>query len=342
MINSKAFDALSGNERLKALFSELIEKSAVPHSVIISGPEGSGKNTLAKILTMALACGAELKPCAKCEACRKISEGISPDITYIKPLKDRKTIGVEAVRNIRDSVYIAPNDLDVRVYIINGAELMTVQAQNALLKLFEEPPVGVYFILLCASATGLLSTVRSRAPEFKTEIFTDEKITDLLLNNSGRAKDLYNSDMKSFRQILRLSAGSYGKALSLIKDKAGNSAPVFSKTEEYLSLLSGASRADFLVAATAVCKSREEMTGFGLMLLSALRDMLAVRKSGTPDLCFFSSHEDARGFARKFTVKALADIYLAAEKSEAEISDTNINLQTAGLVMADRLWKAKN
>ena len=82
---------------------------------------------------------------------------------------DRKTLGVEAIRAITDSIYIAPNDLEVRIYLIPEADTMTPQAQNALLKTLEEPPSGVYFFLLSENSANLLQTISSRAPSIKMQ-----------------------------------------------------------------------------------------------------------------------------------------------------------------------------
>ena len=135
-----AFDRLYGNESLKATLRGFSSRKAFPNCLIISGAEGSGKYTVATLCAMALACESNDRPCGECPSCSKIERGISPDVITVSVPKDRKTIGVDAVRQIRSGAYIMPNDLKIKAYIIENAEKMTEQAQNALLKIFEEGP----------------------------------------------------------------------------------------------------------------------------------------------------------------------------------------------------------
>ncbi len=130
----------------------------LPHAVIIEGAEGSGRRTLADILARFAVCLGEHKPCGVCSACRAVD---SPDITVVEPVKSNIT--VDQIRAIRDAAYIVPNQSAKRVFIIPNASLMNTQAQNALLKVLEEPPATVMFILTCEYTRQLLGTVVSRS-----------------------------------------------------------------------------------------------------------------------------------------------------------------------------------
>ncbi len=342
MTNFSAYDAVFGNEALKKAFSGFTEKSAFPNSVIISGRKGSGKQTFARLEAMSVSCRNEKKPCLECESCRKIAAGISPDVIFISAQKDRKTIGIEAVRNIRESAYIAPNDLSSKFYIIKDADTMTVQAQNALLKLFEEPPANVYFILLCSSASGLLPTVRSRAPEFRTELFGDAKMRELLLAHSKRAAGLYASDRDSFEKAVHLAGGSYGEALRLTDVSDKKTFAVFFAAARVIDALSHEKRGDFLSAILEEASGRENLVRLFELMLAAVRDMAAVKKlRGEFELMFYSDVSSARAASAPFTLKGLLDIGSALQKAQAQISDTNVNVQTAAMVFADRLWNLK-
>lgn len=127
-----------------------------PHTVLV---EHDGEEALrfAREAAAALLCG---KPGCTCGACRRVREGFHPDVQTLD--RENRDIAVDDVRAMRRDAYVAPLESGRKVYIILHAQNMNGAAQNAALKLFEEPPAGVYFILLCDNAQALLQTVRSR------------------------------------------------------------------------------------------------------------------------------------------------------------------------------------
>ena len=158
------FDALAGNERLKENLTGSLRRGHISHFYLICGPEGSGKHTLAKMLASAILCEKENAPCGFCTPCRKIKEGNHPDfITVTDP--EHKNIAVKIVRQIRDDMFILPNEADHKIYLF-GQDL-GVEGQNALLKVLEEPPEYGVFMLLTDNPDKILPTVRSRCTELK-------------------------------------------------------------------------------------------------------------------------------------------------------------------------------
>ena len=156
-------EGLLGNERLKKGLAAAFAADRLSHCYLIAGPAGSGKRTLARILTAAMECTAGTgRPCGKCLQCRKVLDGVHPDvITVDDPAK--KTVTVDLVRKARTDVYIKPNEGLRKVYVIPRAAEMNAAAQNALLKVIEEPPEYAAFLLLTEAAERLLPTIRSRA-----------------------------------------------------------------------------------------------------------------------------------------------------------------------------------
>ncbi len=342
MVNKEAYKSIFGNSALKETLFGFTARRSFPHAVIFSGAEGSGKKTFAELSAMAIACENENKPCGECAACRKIKQGICPDIINVGLRNDKKSIGVEAVRQIQESVYSIPNDLSVKIYIISDADKMTSQAQNALLKLFEEPPKGVYFFLLCSTAAELLPTVRSRAPELRTEVFGEEKLDMLLTDNFDAAVQLKKGTPDAFRRLLHLSGGSYGMAKKLISQGNAKVLCSFADTEQVLHLLAGSDRSELLIKMNRLSSSRDELTVLATQLMSAMRDMTAVKRAGkNAPLLFFTGKEAAEELSGKFSLSALVKMYKILISESEKISGTNVNVSTAALALADKLWDSK-
>ena len=173
------FEALLGNERLKENLTGSLRRGRISHFYLISGPAGSGKYTLAKLLAAAILCGKENAPCGICNACRKVFDGNHPDfITVTDP--DHKNIAVKIVREMRDDIFIRPNEADYKIYLF--AQDLGIEGQNALLKVLEEPPKYGIFILLTDNSEKILPTVRSRC----TELSLTGLPQDILRQTLGR------------------------------------------------------------------------------------------------------------------------------------------------------------
>ena len=158
------FETLLGNDRLKDNLNHSLSRGRISHFYLISGPEGAGKHTLARLLAAAVLCQGAKKPCLNCAACRKVLAGTHPDfITVDDP--EKKTVSVELIRQARADIYVQPNEADHKIYLFPRAQDMGLPSQNALLKVLEEPPAYGVFLLLTDNPEKLLPTVRSRCVE---------------------------------------------------------------------------------------------------------------------------------------------------------------------------------
>ena len=159
--------ALAGNRRLKEQLTGQEDGRGLANAYILSGPVGSGRHTLARLLAAAMVCTAapEKKPCGQCGPCRKVRDNIHPDVKLISGPGDGKPISVDQVRALRTDAYIRPNEGERKVYLLERAEQMNPSAQNAMLKLLEEGPSYAAFLLLAENSAALLQTVRSRCEE---------------------------------------------------------------------------------------------------------------------------------------------------------------------------------
>ena len=140
------------------------------HAYLIASVSAEERNAIADRLAMAMVCEGDDKPCGVCRHCRKARNGIHPDILIVdrdteKENKGKREIYVDRIRDIVSDVAICPNEAEKKVYILRNADRMNVSAQNALLKVLEEPPTHACFILCAEQADGLLDTIRSRCVE---------------------------------------------------------------------------------------------------------------------------------------------------------------------------------
>lgn len=131
------------------------------HAYIVYGD--GGRDMLALRIAAALLCsGSGDRPCGECINCTKVASAVHPDAIIVDRLEDKREISIDQIRAVREDAYIVPNEAERKVYIIKNAGLMNTAAQNALLKVLEEPPASAAFILVAASEEELLVTVRSR------------------------------------------------------------------------------------------------------------------------------------------------------------------------------------
>lgn len=132
----------------------------IPHAIMLEGERGLGKHTLAAHIASLAVCSGNTPPCGQCRSCHLCSVGSHPDVVMISP--QGKQIKIDQIRDLRQKAYLKASMGERKVYIIESAENMNEASQNAFLKVLEEPPAGVIFILLAKSADSLLPTVRSR------------------------------------------------------------------------------------------------------------------------------------------------------------------------------------
>ena len=165
-----SFKDVVGHKNIIKYIQNAVTADAVSHAYILNGERGSGKKLLANLFAMSLQCqnrDEDGDACGKCQSCRQALGGNQPDIirvTHEKP----NTISVDDIRvQVNDDIVIRPYSSKYKIYIIADADLMSVQAQNALLKTIEEPPQYAVIMLLTENADTLLPTIRSRCVMMK-------------------------------------------------------------------------------------------------------------------------------------------------------------------------------
>lgn len=204
------------------------ERRALPHALLFTGGDGSAA---AEFAAAAMECTAEDKPCGVCAACRKVREGIHPDVTRVQDA-EHKNIAVDVIRAVRTDAYIRPNEGARKVYIFEDCSLLTEQDQNVLLKTVEEGPPYAAFLFCAENSAAVLQTLRSRCVELKLRPENggpapEESETALALcravgqKKRGSAAELLvelerrKTDREQLRSVLEQAHGLFAQALLL-------------------------------------------------------------------------------------------------------------------------------
>ena len=205
------FPGFYGNDGLKLRLSHALSGGGFSHFYLLVGPQGSGKKTLARILAAAMECtGSGDKPCGVCPNCHKILDASHPDVITVD--SDKATVPISVIRDMQTDAYIRPNEGKKKIYLIPRGQDMQAPAQNALLKLLEEPPEYCVFLLMTDNAEKILTTVRSRATQL-----TLFPLSDSLLHS--RLSALHpEKDASEISAAIEKCSGYLGTALSFLQE----------------------------------------------------------------------------------------------------------------------------
>ncbi len=201
--------SVRGHERPRDFLRSAMAQERLPHALLFAGPEGVGKRSLALALVASLQCeGAGDDACGDCSACRQLQAGTHPDFQLVQLATGKKEIGIDRIRELKRFMQLQPVRGKTKVGVINDAHLLTVAAQNALLKVLEEPPARSFLFLISGSPDALLATVRSRCQRLQFAPLPTDMVADILMAGTSTSAE-------TARRLAVLADGSPGRAQSL-------------------------------------------------------------------------------------------------------------------------------
>lgn len=279
------------NKRAQETLAAFVNGGRFPHALLLEGPEGSGRRTFAREIAAALFCRGEHKPCGSCNQCRKVLEQNHPDVEYYGGDGSRRSFHIDTIRQLRQNAWLLPGEAPCRVCVLCGAENMTDQAQNALLKILEEPPEHTVFILTAENRSMLLPTILSRVQTIRLEPLTPAEILPVLRE---RCPDQPGEKLEWAAE----TADTIGQALALLADESLQKHAQLA--QRMLELLCNGSEYDLLTAVEPVSRKREDL----LEVCTQLRQLL------TAELTRAASGGESRFSTRRITrmLEALDDL----------------------------------
>ncbi|MDD3171270.1 MAG: DNA polymerase III subunit gamma/tau [Bacilli bacterium] len=217
------FSEVIGQEVIVRTLQNSIATGKITHAYLFSGPRGTGKTTVARILAKALNCeeGPTSEPCGKCVSCREIADGNNPDVIEIDGASNT---GVDDIREIREKVKFLPGGSKYKIYIIDEVHMLSQSAFNALLKTLEEPPKHVIFILATTEPHKVLPTILSRCQRYDFKSLTVNEIVGLITRVAEEEDIKITNEAKiaiaeSAEGGMRDALSYFDQAISLSDDK---------------------------------------------------------------------------------------------------------------------------
>ena len=311
------FHDILGHEQIIAHLQNTIEEDKVSHAYIFNGPEASGKMMLAEAFAMALQCEGEGKrPCLECRSCRQAADHNQPDIIYVSHEKPN-TIGVDDIRTqINNDIDIKPYSSRYKVYIVDEAQKMNQQAQNALLKTIEEPPAYAIILLLTTNADSFLQTILSRCITLNLKAVKEEKIKEYLMKHY-QIPD-YQADI-----CAAFSQGNVGKAIQLASSEEFGE--LKASVLQLMKRLEDIDLYEMTGAVKQIAEYKLSVNDYFDLMMIWFRDVLYLKATNDVDgLIFKDEVYDIKKQAAKRSYQGIETILEALEKAKIRLN-ANVN-----------------
>ncbi len=298
-----------GNQTAQQFLSKISEENRVGHAYLIYGEDGLGKKAFAKRFAQTILCKGFPKPCFCCPPCKKIAQGIHPDVTWLLGGEGKNSIHIEQIRRLRADCQIKPNESEKKVYIITNVQNMTDGAYNAFLKTLEEPPSHAVFLLTAPNIDRLPPTIVSRGVPIQLFPLSEEEIRAAL---AKRFPDLPESLREA---AAAASEGNLGQAQKILEDE--DFLKMQKTAEEFCILASQGKEYELMKLLFPMEKDKVKL---GLLLKQAqllFRGVLLER-------CGMETSGTGHSFGGQMTQKQLQEIILFLQQMRMKL-ETNAN-----------------
>lgn len=313
------FSNMIGQTAVKAHLQKSLQTGKVSHAYIFYGEKGSGKKSLADLFARALQCesGGD-EPCNQCTSCKQAFNHNQPDIIYVQHEKPAIISVDEIRRQVNNSIAIKPYSSNRKIYIIDEAEKMNVQAQNALLKTLEEPPSYAVIILLTTNLEGMLQTIRSRCVTLTMKPVSDKDIQRYLM------KEVQIPDYKA-GVCAAFARGNVGRAMELAVSVEFEE--LKEETLQLMQQLQDKSLSDLAAFAKTKADKNSNTAAFFELLQMWYRDVLLYKATGgTGQLIFGEDISHIKKMAVKCTYEGLNRMLNSIEEARTRLAG-NVNAE---------------
>lgn len=315
------FNEFVGNEFLKNQFIHMAKSKKIPHSIILQGNAGLGKCTFAKLIAKLIFCENFFDTtCDECSNCKKIDNDVHPDLIFPETSGALETYNIATVRKIREDAYVLPNDANFKVYVFKDADNMNTSAQNALLKVIEEPPKHVIFIFTCKKSTSFLDTILSRSQVFSLNAVDKSKAVEFI------AKKVPELSIEVIKKSVDDFNGNIGKSLEFLKSDGKNEA--MTVAEGILKALLTPNEFEVLRAVSQIKSDKNFFKQVLNNMLLILRDAMVFNYITVLE----TSADLARQISKKISTKKILKLMnLVNEMNDLIFYNVNQNLLTTYL-----------
>lgn len=315
----KDFSKIIGHEKIIEYFKNAITMDKVSHAYILNGAEKSGKMMLAEAFAATLQCEkGGISPCGECHSCKQAAGRNQPDIIYVTHEKPN-TLGVEDIRKqLNDDIVLKPYSSKYKIYIIDEAEKMNVQAQNALLKTIEEPPAYAIILLLTTNADTFLPTILSRCVRLDLKAVADEKLRKFLMEEK-QVPD-YQADI-----CVAFAQGNVGKAIQLAGSENFNE--MKNSALQLIKRLKEIDLYEMTQAVKQIAEYKLEINDYFDLMMIWYRDVLLYKATADANRLIFQDEiYNIKKEASKSSYEGIERILAALEKAKQRLR-ANVNFE---------------